>query len=77
MTTHTLTTEQLHKLVDAIGAGNDFPKHTDDPQVNYAVDCVVQLQMEENPPSPYNELAHMYVEEVEAFKKLDSSGRAS
>ena len=70
MTTHILTTEQLHKLVDAIGDGNDFPKHTDDPQVNYAVDCVVQLRMEEDQPPPYSELAHTYVEEIKLSKKL-------
>lgn len=69
MRTHTLTTEQLHKLVDAIGDDSDFPKHTDDPQVNYAVDCVIQFRFRDPPPAPYNKLVHMYVEEVEEFKK--------
>lgn len=69
MTTHALTTKQLDKLTDAIGDGNDFPKHTNDPQVNYAVDCVVQLRMGFEPPSPYNELAHLYGEEIEATKE--------
>lgn len=41
MALHMLTTEQLRKLVDAMGGGSDWPKLTDDPRVNYAVDCVV------------------------------------
>jgi len=70
MISHTLTTEQLHKLVDAIGEGNDFPKHTDDPRVNYAVDCVVQLRIQEDPPPAYSELAQTYIEEIEESKRL-------
>lgn len=50
MTTHTLTTEQLKKLVEAIGYGNNFPKHTNDPQVNHAVDCVVSFAMGDEEP---------------------------
>ena len=70
MISHTLTTEQLHKLVDAIGEGNDFPKHTDDPRVNYAVDCVVQLRIQEDPHPAYSELAQTYIEEIEESKRL-------
>lgn len=64
METHTLTTAQLRKLVEAIGDGNGFPKHTDDPWVNYAVDCIVQ-DNEDVPP--YDE--KLYTEEAEAFFK--------
>lgn len=39
---HTLTTSQLSKLVGLTGGGNDWPKHTGDPMVNFAVDCVVE-----------------------------------
>ena len=67
--THTLTTEQLDNLVNAIGDDSDWPKHTDDPQVNYVVDCVIILRMKECPLPPYSELAHTYVEEIEASKK--------
>ena len=63
MATHTLTTEQLRKLVDAIGDGGDWPKATDDPKVNYAVDCIVQDDGDE---PQYDE--QMYAAEVEAFR---------
>lgn len=41
MKTHNLTTDQLRKLVDAVGDGKDFPKLTDDSVVNFAIDCLV------------------------------------
>lgn len=63
METHNLTTEQLRKIVKAIGDGNDWPKHTDDPRVNYAVDCIVQN--DGDVPS-YNE--QLYAAEVKVFK---------
>ena len=67
METHTLTTEQLRKLVSAIGDGNDWPKHTDDPMVNYAVDCIVH---DDGDVPPYDE--RLYAEEIEAFKALET-----
>ncbi len=68
MVTHNLTTEQLQKLTDAIGNGSDWPKFTDDPKVNYAVDCVVALTAlpEEDEPV-YDDT---YVAEIEAYKAL-------
>lgn len=68
METHTLTTAQLRKLVKAIGDGNDFPRYTDDPRVNYAVDCIVQ---DDGDVPPYDE--NLYTKEVEAFKALAKS----
>ena len=41
MQNHTLTTGQLRKLTQAIGSGEDFPKLTDDPTVNHAIDCMM------------------------------------
>ena len=38
---HTLTTKQLRKLIEALGDGSNWPKMTDDPQINYAVDCIL------------------------------------
>ena len=64
MATHTLTTEQLRKLVDAIGDGSDWPKATDDPKVNYAVDCIVVEDDHEEPT--YDE--QLYAAQIEAFK---------
>ena len=87
MATHTLTTEQVQKFIDAIGGVprsitggqfttqqlktlaesvkglQDWPNFTDDPQVNFAVDCVVEDDGEE--PS-YDE--RLYTAEVEAYK---------
>ncbi len=68
MATHTLTTEQLRKLVSAIGDGSDFPKFTDDPKVNYTVDCIVQ---DDGDVPPYDE--QMYAAEITAFKTLDQN----
>lgn len=67
MAVHTFTTEQLKKLVDAIGDGKDWPKITDDPKVNYAVDCIVEDGGEE---SVYDE--QLYVAEIEAFRASGS-----
>ncbi|MDO8676830.1 MAG: hypothetical protein Q7K16_04290 [Candidatus Azambacteria bacterium] len=64
MATHTLTTEQLRKLVDAIGDGKNFPKLTDDPKVNYAVDCIV---LDDGVEPTYDE--QTYAVEAEIFNK--------
>jgi len=63
MTAHNLTTEQLQKLVDAMGDGSDWPKATNDPKVNFAVDC---LTSDEGDGPTYDE--QLYTAEVEAFK---------
>lgn len=64
MTTHTLTTEQLRKLTNAIGDDKEWPKITDDPRVNYAVDC---LTTDDDEPEYDKQL---YLDEAEAFKAL-------
>lgn len=66
--THNLTTEQLRKVVDAMGDGKDWPKATDDPKVNHAVDCIVADEGEE---PEYDE--KLYAAEVEASKELQLS----
>lgn len=88
MATHTLTTEQIQKFVNAVGGTpksevvggqfttlqlkalaesisdlNDWLKITDDPQVNFAVDCIVEDEGEE---PIYDE--QLYAAEVEAFR---------
>ena len=62
--THTLTTEQLRKVVDAMGDGKDWPKAMDDPKVNHAVDCIVA---DEGDQPEYDK--QLYVAEIEASKK--------
>ena len=64
MTTHTLTTGQLLKVIDAMGDGKDWPKATDDPKVNHAVDCIVADEGEE---PEYDE--RLYANEIEASRK--------
>ena len=61
-----LSEEQVEKVRDAIGDGTDFPKHTDDPYVNFVVDCLVSFEGTERPS--FDELGHLYVEEIEASK---------
>lgn len=61
MAIHTLTTEQMRKFVDAVGGLRDWPKLTDDPKVNFAVDCVVQDE-----EHTFDE--RLYADEIEAFK---------
>jgi len=62
---HPLTTEQLRMLIDAYGDGKNPPKHTDDPRVNYAVDCIVSNDDEE----PYDaEIEQSYIDEIKAVK---------
>jgi len=66
ITVHDLSTDQLRKLIDAIGNGTDFPKMTDDPVVNFAVDCVVN---DDNQPT-YD---GSYEGEVELFKRRNTA----
>ncbi|MEK7138704.1 MAG: hypothetical protein AAB799_00805 [Patescibacteria group bacterium] len=61
-----LSEEQVEKIRDAIGDGTNWPKHTDDPYVNFAVDCLVSVEWHERPS--FDEIGHLYVEEIEAFK---------
>ena len=63
MAIHNFTTQQLKKVIDAIGDGKDWPKATDDPQVNYAVDCIVA---DEGDEPVYDQ--ELYVAEIEAAK---------
>jgi hypothetical protein len=65
---HNLTTEQLREVVNAIGGGTDWPKITYDPKVNHAVNCIVSDPGDE---PEYEE--QMYVQEIEAFKRLEAS----
>lgn len=60
------TTEQLRKLTESIGGLHDWPKITDDPKVNYAIDCIVEDDGDEEPA--YDE--QLYATEIEAFKTL-------
>lgn len=64
MHVHTLTTDQLVKLVRAIEDGSDFPLRTDDPKVNFAVDCMVAG--DDACPAYYEAI---YLSEIEAFKE--------
>ncbi len=61
-----LTKDQKKMVTEAIGDGSDWPKMTDDPQVNCAVDVVVC------DTKPWEQLTEEvkghYIEEVEAFK---------
>ena len=65
MAVHTLTTRQLEKLLDAMGNGQSWPQITDDPQVNYAVDCLTDDTALE---PEYDEA--LYRREIEAFAQL-------
>ena len=91
MTTHSLTTEQVQKFVDAVGgvprlvAGGqfttqqlktlaesvgglqDWPKITDNPEVNFAIDCVVEDEGEE---PVYDK--QLYIAEVKALQSHGS-----
>lgn len=66
-----LTENQKKMVIEAIGDGSDWPKMTDDPQVNHAVDVVVcdaksweQLTVEEK--------VH-YIVEARTFNSLGNS----
>lgn len=60
------TTKELHELVISSKGLSDWPEHTNDPRVNYAVDCVV-----DDDEVPYDEA--LYIEEIEAFKELKAT----
>jgi len=60
------TTEQLQKLSESIKGLSDWPKATDDPRVNYAVDCVVWADIGHD-EYPYDE--KLYTTEVELMAK--------
>ncbi|MEK9180504.1 MAG: hypothetical protein AAB897_03770 [Patescibacteria group bacterium] len=62
------TTEDLRKLVESVNGLNDWPKTTDDPRVNYAIDCVVDDTGDED-EAGYDE--KLYTEEVAAFATLN------
>ena len=64
---HELSEEQVQKVKGAIGDGNDWPKHTNDPYVNFVVDCLISFNGNERPS--WDELGNLYEEEVEAVKK--------
>ena len=61
------STEELRKLAESAGGLRDWPKITDDQQVNFAVDCVVEDESEE---PTYDE--QLYAAEVEAFRDYSS-----
>ena len=58
-----VTTNQLKKLVKAIGNGDIVPNITDDPYVNFLVNCVVGC--DNHPYDP-----KLYQDEVEAFREI-------
>lgn len=60
-----VTTEQLRKVVQAFGAAESFPEYTDDPFINYLVDCVLQ---DEEEVAEYDEA--FYVKEIAEVKAL-------
>ena len=69
---HNLTTDQLEKLIEAIGRHRvDWPKITDDPLVNYAVDCLVQGDDE---AGQYD--VDLYAREVKAWSDFYSRGHS-
>ncbi len=58
-----LSDEQMHKVLCAIGDGTDFPKITNDPQVNWKVDCETLGEY-----IPYD--AELYNREIEAWRNI-------
>lgn len=56
------STLRLRKLTGSINGLRDWPKITDDPMVNFAIDCVVADDGEE---PVYDE--QVYAEEIRAF----------
>ena len=67
----TLTVGQLRKLVEAVGGLKDFPQHTEDPQVNHAIDCIV---VDEGEEPEYDET---YADEIASFKDLAKSRQSA
>ncbi len=60
----TLTEEQKIKVKNALGDGKDWPKLTDDPLVNYAVDCSVAVDFGSEKPEYVEDI---YRNEAEQF----------
>lgn len=61
---HLLSTEQLKKLVGTMNNGDVAPDITDDPKVNFAVDCLVSGDDED----PYDSV--LYEAEVKSWKSF-------
>lgn len=49
--------ESIKKAIEALGDNKDFPKHTDDPQANWLVDCITAEEF-----TPYDK--ELYEREV-------------
>lgn len=64
------TTDKLVELTQSIGGLSDWPNITDDPRVNFAVDCVVCLGMDDEEEPTYDE--RIYTDEVEAYREIGS-----
>ena len=60
-----LTTAQLVELNGRVGGLQDWPDITEDPKINFAVDCAVNYTTDEEEPV-YDE--KIYTEEVEVFR---------
>ncbi|MBU1180405.1 hypothetical protein KJ885_05685 [Patescibacteria group bacterium] len=69
METHHLNTEQLKKLLDAMGDQSEPPSLTDDPRVNHAVNCLVSYDEEDEPAPTYEEDEYPLIDEIEAAKE--------
>ena len=67
MDTLTLTIDQLQLLSDVLGDDTDFPRRTEDPLVNYAVDRITACEGDEPLPS-FEEVEHLYVAENAAVE---------
>ena len=61
------TTEKLRYLAELNGGFNDWPKHTEDPIVNYVIDCITAALCGDE-EEEYDE--KIYLEEIEASKTL-------
>ena len=63
------------KFIHAIGNGGTWPKHTDDPEVNYEIDRAIEAKADphERPMPPWSdapdEEKSIYLNEVTAWKK--------
>jgi hypothetical protein len=62
------STREMRKLAESSGGLQYWPKATDDPRINYAVDCVTSNMCGEGDPD-YDE--RLYVKEIEADKALE------
>lgn len=69
-----MTPEQQQKFKDAIGDGSDWPKFTDDAEVNYEVD---RHESDKSMPT-WSEATDadkaLYLEEIELFRNLPDAG---